>query len=400
MFGWRKREVGFEWRKYVRTTVLHRRAQRRERIVQVRRSLAARAADAARWSWNAIANSCRWVWAALVSGGRWLAETARNFAVRSARAVWAAVVAVAAWFAARLPGVVTALGSGLRRAWLAVARVLGAGTSAIRARFPAISLPAPVKKGWQAATARLPALPAPAWRTLGFGLAVVLVVVSGFGLIRSGSGLASLVDMPFLGSKPIVGRASVVSGNIIHVGGTPVRLYGIDAPETAQRCRTSRNRSWQCGVQARTALARLVGSGEVRCERQGSDGAGRVVARCRVRDSDLGARMVELGHALTTKGDPAGYGSRAETAKKARRALWKGSLETPQAFRDRSWDTAKQQAPKGCPIKGNVTSRGKHYVMPWSRGYSRVRIQERRGERWFCSEQEAIAAGWVLTDRS
>ena len=124
------------------------------------------------------------------------------------------------------------------------------------------------------------------------------------------------------------------------------------------------------------------------------------MARCRVRDSDLGARMVELGHALTAKGDPAGYGSRAETAKKARRALWKGSLETPQAFRDRSWDTAKQQAPKGCPIKGNVTSRGKHYVMPWSRGYSRVRIQERRGERWFCSEQEAIAAGWVLTDRS
>ena len=32
MFGWRKRNDGFEWREYVRTTILARRRDRRERV--------------------------------------------------------------------------------------------------------------------------------------------------------------------------------------------------------------------------------------------------------------------------------------------------------------------------------------------------------------------------------
>jgi hypothetical protein len=32
--------------------------------------------------------------------------------------------------------------------------------------------------------------------------------------------------------------------------------------------------------------------------------------------------------------------------------------------------------------------------MPWSPWYARVKIDESRGERWFCSEAEALAAGW------
>ena len=34
MFGWRKRNDGFEWREYVRTTILVRRRDRRERVGQ------------------------------------------------------------------------------------------------------------------------------------------------------------------------------------------------------------------------------------------------------------------------------------------------------------------------------------------------------------------------------
>jgi hypothetical protein len=32
--------------------------------------------------------------------------------------------------------------------------------------------------------------------------------------------------------------------------------------------------------------------------------------------------------------------------------------------------------------------------MPWSPWYARVKIDVSRGERWFCSEAEALAAGW------
>src|SRR5262249_56516856 len=46
-------------------------------------------------------------------------------------------------------------------------------------------------------------------------------------------------------------------------------------------------------------------------------------------------------------------------------------------------------------IKGNVNSKGERiYHMPGQHYYNKTQIDENKGERWFCSEQEAIAAGW------
>jgi len=48
-----------------------------------------------------------------------------------------------------------------------------------------------------------------------------------------------------------------------------------------------------------------------------------------------------------------------------------------------------------CLIKGNIKSSGDHvYYVPGRRGYGGARIDETKGERWFCSESEAEAAGW------
>jgi hypothetical protein len=50
---------------------------------------------------------------------------------------------------------------------------------------------------------------------------------------------------------------------------------------------------------------------------------------------------------------------------------------------------------RGCPIKGNINDEGEHiYHTPWSPWYSRTKINETKGERWFCDEAEAMAAGW------
>jgi len=52
----------------------------------------------------------------------------------------------------------------------------------------------------------------------------------------------------------------------------------------------------------------------------------------------------------------------------------------------KSWDNA---------IKGNINSKGeKIYHVPGSAKYDVTRIDESNGERWFTSEDEAIAAGW------
>jgi hypothetical protein len=48
-----------------------------------------------------------------------------------------------------------------------------------------------------------------------------------------------------------------------------------------------------------------------------------------------------------------------------------------------------------CNIKGNVNTRGeKIYHVPGQRYYNQTRISASHGERWFCSEEEARAAGW------
>jgi len=48
-----------------------------------------------------------------------------------------------------------------------------------------------------------------------------------------------------------------------------------------------------------------------------------------------------------------------------------------------------------CNIKGNFNTRGERiYHMPGQKYYAETRISASHGERWFCSEAEARAAGW------
>ncbi|WP_444429667.1 sunset domain-containing protein [Rhodobacter capsulatus] len=53
-----------------------------------------------------------------------------------------------------------------------------------------------------------------------------------------------------------------------------------------------------------------------------------------------------------------------------------------------------QTPPGACRIKGNISKKGQIFHLPGSRDYDRTRIDETRGERWFCTEAEARAAGW------
>ena len=54
----------------------------------------------------------------------------------------------------------------------------------------------------------------------------------------------------------------------------------------------------------------------------------------------------------------------------------------------------KQKLPTtGCLIKGNIGKSGKIYHVPGSRWYDRTKIDERKGERWFCNASEAEQTG-------
>jgi hypothetical protein len=57
--------------------------------------------------------------------------------------------------------------------------------------------------------------------------------------------------------------------------------------------------------------------------------------------------------------------------------------------------TGAGAATGGCRIKGNISQAGDRvYLMPGERRYGQATIDKAKGELWFCTEAEALAAGW------
>jgi len=196
----------------------------------------------------------------------------------------------------------------------------------------------------------------------------------------------------------IAGPARVIDGDTIDIAGVRVRLEGIDAPENGQTC-GSRDpamggRQWGCGAAAAAAVERLIARREVRCWSAGTDRYGRVLAQCTAGDTDLSAEMVRSGYAWAfVKYSERYVGVEAE-ARAAGVGVWQGEATAPWEYRAQRWASAEPVAPGGCAIKGNISGKGHIYHPPWSPWYGRVTIDTTRGERWFCTEGEALAAGW------
>ncbi|NBN78521.1 thermonuclease family protein [Microvirga tunisiensis] len=214
-----------------------------------------------------------------------------------------------------------------------------------------------------------------------------------------GAGLLLVVPGHASGAGHTVAPARVIDGDTLDVGGERLRLEGIDAPELAQTCRRPDGRSYACGKVAAEALARLVAAGPLRCSGDTQDGYGRRLATCEAAGRNINAAMVLNGHAFAFTRYSASYVAEEAAARAARTGLFAGTAEAPWDYRARKWaaagdGAAAETGPGDCRIKGNISPSGRIYHMPWSPAYGRTRIDLRRGERWFCSEAEALSAGW------
>ena len=133
-------------------------------------------------------------------------------------------------------------------------------------------------------------------------------------------------------ADPVVaGRARISDGDSFHLGAERIRLLGIDAPELDQTCRDAKGAPWPCGRMARDFLATLVARKSLDCQPDGHDRFGRILATCSAGGSDLGARMVAAGLAVSADD----YGREEAAARAARRGLWAGQFDRPRAWRDR-----------------------------------------------------------------
>lgn len=132
----------------------------------------------------------------------------------------------------------------------------------------------------------------------------------------------------------LAGIARVVDGDTINIRGVAVRLDGIDAPESKQTCEAD-GRTHPCGAQATEALITLLGAQPVDCVETGKDRNGRMIARCRVGSTDVGAWMVEHGWAVAFRRYSMAYVEAEKRARAAKLGIWAGTFTMPDEWRRR-----------------------------------------------------------------
>lgn len=216
------------------------------------------------------------------------------------------------------------------------------------------------------------------------------------------SALALLVTGPVLAAG-LAGTASVIDGDTLEIRGTRIRLYGIDAPESAQLCQDATGKDWRCGQRAALALSDRIGRRPVECTAKDKDRYGRVVGICKVAGDDLNAWMASQGWAMAYRQYSTDYVGAEATARAARAGIWSGSFQPPWEWRKDKREGKAQPANANssvssaghCQIKGNINAKGERiYHEPGGRFYDRTQIDTGKGERWFCSVAEAESAGW------
>lgn len=482
MLGWRKRNDGFEWREYVRTTILVRRKHRRDRVSEAGKAAVEHLKAAGQRGASAGAEGAKAVGRGAVqmghhgaamgaAGAKALGVGALHYGERGAKLGVAGAKSVGAKLRAGLPVARdylrrfgAALLSALAYTW-AVLRTL----AAIAADYLGPLL-APVGRMLRQPSLRLPLLIAggvallggiirafangferDTWIALLIGLALlgalalahgvsglpawlsspVAVVATGLRARLSGSAGKPAVQTGFAvvvlallavlawwsvsdgalttaslqepgrapASGDVEGRGTAVTGDTLRVGSTIVRLNGIEAPEPDQMCEDADRREWSCGRTARQALAGILRAGRVTCEVSDSS-EGHSSGDCEIDDRDIAAELVRGGHVFAATGLFASYRGLEDAARASKVGLWVGQAVRPSEYRAQKWEEAKREAPDGCPIKGNVRGGRRFYVVPWARGYERVKVSASRGERWFCSEEEAREAGFKPSEQS
>lgn len=128
----------------------------------------------------------------------------------------------------------------------------------------------------------------------------------------------------------------VVDGDTIVLNSKKIRLHGIDAPETKQKCLNEKNIEYFCGLQATNELKNIINKYQVSCIKKGKDRYGRLVSVCYVNGEDINALLVERGWALAYRKYSKDYVHQENQAKINNIGLWSGKFTFPWDWRSKN----------------------------------------------------------------
>lgn len=188
-----------------------------------------------------------------------------------------------------------------------------------------------------------------------------------------------------------------------------VRIIGIDTPETKDP-----RKPVQCyGKEASKKLTKILRGKTVTLEKnpaEDRDKYKRLLRYVLLKNEDIGASMIEEGYAFSYKTYPhprlEDYNALEVTARDGSKGLWgsiceyktNGAATSSAKSQPKvipSTSSSSMPSTSSCVIKGNISSKKeKIFHAPGCGSYTQTQIDESAGERWFCSEQEALAAGW------
>lgn len=198
----------------------------------------------------------------------------------------------------------------------------------------------------------------------------------------------------------------VIDGDTIELSdGRVLRYIGVDTPETVHP-----TKGQECfGKEASNFNKELVLNKTVQLEKDVSetDRYGRILRYVWLDGQLVNKTLVEEGYAFARSFPPDIakqdiLKSAENSARESMKGLWgvcelndQGQINQVINQADNVLGASTSSGlSDGCVIKGNISDNGYVYHLPECNGYSNVRIDESKGEKWFCTEAEAIAAGW------
>ena len=181
-----------------------------------------------------------------------------------------------------------------------------------------------------------------------------------------------------------------------------VRLIGVNTPETVD----SRTGVECYGKEASDYLKNKINGKDIYLAKDSSqdnqDKYGRLLRYAMIDGIELGVDLIANGYAREYTYDDDyfyidTYHTAEESAKTNKLGIWSDKCQDNNQAQSTDSSSENVSVEKqNCVIKGNISNYGgtKIYHVPGQKYYESTQIDESAGERWFCTEAEAQAAGW------